>query len=635
MSQQTFYITTPIYYVNDKPHIGHAYTTILADILARFHREKESATFFLTGTDEHGQKVQSSAQERGIPPQKHCDQMVVHFKDAWSRLDINYDKFIRTTDDYHKKVVQKVLMELYDKGEIYADEYGGYYCVGCERFLTDKELEEGDGKCPQHDKAPEYIEEKNYFFKMSKYQEWLIDYIKNNPEFIQPEHRKNEVLGFLKQDLNDLCISRPKERLSWGIELPFDEDYVTYVWFDALLNYVTGIGYKQDGDEFEKWWPADFHLIGKDIVTTHCVYWPTMLKAMEIPLPDTIFAHGWWLMNESKMSKSLNNIVSPLDLMDLYGVDPVRYYLVRDMVLGQDANFSEKLFIERYNAELANDFGNLANRITALLEKYYESIPAPGKLNDADQQLKQDATELPATVHNFIEKMDLNKATDKIMEFVRSINKYMEVRKPWKLIKKDKEETGTVLYCAAEGLRIAARLLHPIMPDKINILLNSLPVREQKDKFSWGGLAAGEKLGEFDALFPRIDLKEIKKKQTKKEKTEKKSREKKEDMISIDDFAKVKMRVAEILEAEEVEDADKLLKLQVDDGERKRQLVAGIAKHYKVDELPGQKIVIVANLKPAKIFGIKSEGMLLAAQDKEGMALLTPLNDIEAGAEVS
>lgn len=635
MSDETFYITTPIYYVNDKPHIGHAYTTILADILARFHREKGSDTFFLTGTDEHGQKVETSALERNISPQEHCDKMVVHFKDAWNRLNINYDRFIRTTDDFHKKVVQQVLQELYEKDEIYADEYGGHYCVGCERFLTDKELEDGDGKCPQHDKEPEYIEEKNYFFKMSKYQDWLIDYINDNPDFIQPEHRKNEVLGFLKQDLNDLCISRPKKRLSWGIELPFDEDYVTYVWFDALLNYVTGIGYKQDDNEFKKWWPADFHLIGKDIVTTHCVYWPTMLKAMEVPMPKTIFAHGWWLMNESKMSKSLNNIVSPLDLMDLYGVDPVRYYLVRDMVLGQDANFSEKLFIERYNAELANDFGNLANRITALINKYYDNIPAQGELHDEDAKLKDNAEKLPEKVHIYIENMDLNKATDKIMEFVRSVNKYMEVREPWKLIKKDKEATGTVLYCAAEALRISARLMHPIMPDKIDTLLDCLPVKEQEDKFAWGGLANGEQLGEFDALFPRIDEDKIKAQQKQKQKSQPETEKKEENLISINEFAKVKMKVAEILEAEEVEDADKLLKLQVDDGERKRQLVAGIAKHYKIDELPGKKIIIVANLEPAKIFGIKSEGMLLAASDDEGMALLTPLNDIDIGAKVS
>ncbi|MCF7740802.1 MAG: methionine--tRNA ligase [Candidatus Marinimicrobia bacterium] len=633
MEQEKFYITTPIYYVNDKPHIGHAYTTILADILARFHREKGSDTFFLTGTDEHGQKVQTSAQERGIAPQEHCDEMVVHFQEAWDRLKINYDKFIRTTDDYHKKIVQQVLQELYDKGEIYADEYGGHYCVGCERFLTDKELEEGNGKCPQHDKEPEFIQEKNYFFKMSKYQDWLIEYINDHPDFIQPEHRKNEVLGFLRQDLNDLCISRPKERLAWGIELPFDSDYVTYVWFDALLNYVTGIGYKQDDKEFEKWWPADFHLIGKDIVTTHCVYWPTMLKAMDVPLPDTIFAHGWWLMNESKMSKSLNNIVSPLDLMDHYGVDPVRYYLVRDMVLGQDANFSEKLFIERYNAELANDFGNLANRITALINKYYDAIPEPGELHEKDAELKENAEKLPASVHSFIEKMDLNKATDKVMEFVRSVNKYMEVREPWKLIKKDKEATGTVLYCAAEALRISARLLHPIMPDKINILLESLPVNQQKDKFAWGGLAAGQKLGDFDALFPRIDVKKVEKKKEKESKP--KPKKKKVDMIDIDDFAKVNLKIAQIKEAEPVEGADKLLKLQVDDGEGIRQLVAGIAKHYEIEDLIDQKIVIVANLEPAKIFGVKSEGMLLAASDQDGMALLTPLNDIEAGAEVS
>ena len=631
MGQKNFYITTPIYYVNDKPHIGHAYTTILADILTRFHREEGDQAFFLTGTDEHGQKVQQAAEEKGVDPQEHCDEMVVHFKDAWKKLKINYDKFIRTTDQYHKDIVQEALQELWDQDKIYADEYGGYYCVGCERFLTDKELEEGDGKCPQHDEEPEYIQEKNYFFKMSEYQDWLIDYIEENPDFIQPEHRRNEVLGFLDQSLDDLCISRPKERLEWGIELPFDEDYVTYVWFDALMNYLTGIGYKQDKEEFKKWWPADFHLIGKDIVTTHCVYWPTMMKAMGVELPETIYAHGWWLMNESKMSKSKNNIVSPLDLMDHYGVDPVRYYLVRDMVVGQDANFSEKLFIERYNAELANDFGNLASRVTALMKKNYNTIPEPAHLSPEEKELKENAQNLPATVHALIEEMDLNKATDKIMEFVRSINKYLEVRKPWKLVKTDPEEAGTVLYFATEGLRIAARLLHPIMPDKIDQLLENLPNDSKKGRFEWGGLSAGEKLGEFDNLFPRIE--ENFEEETEEEEEETKTEQK--DMVSIEDFAELDFKVSEVLEAEPVEGADKLLKLQVDDGNGERQLVAGIANSYDPEELIGKKIIVLTNLEPAEIFGVKSEGMLLAAEDDEKLSLLTTMEELENGAEVS
>jgi len=626
-----FYITTPIYYVNDKPHIGHAYTTILADVLARYHREKKEATFFLTGTDEHGQKVQQAAEERGIAPKKHCDEMVVYFKQAWQKLEISHDRFIRTTDDYHIKVVQQVLQDLYDKGEIYASEYGGYYCVGCERFYTEKELI--DGKCPQHQKEPDYIKEKNYFFRMSDYQQWLIDYINTHPEFIQPEHRKNEVLGFLKQPLNDLCISRPKSRLSWGIELPFDKDYVTYVWFDALLNYVTGIGYKQQPERFDRWWPADYHLIGKDIVTTHCVYWPTMMKAMEIPLPNTIFAHGWWMMDQAKMSKSLRNIVSPLDLIDLYGVDSVRYYLIRDMVLGQDANFSEKLFIERYNAELANDFGNLASRVATLIHKNFDSvIPQPGELNADDEHIIEQAEQLPPKVHRRIDQLDLNKASDAIITFIRAINKYMEIRQPWKLVKKDKSDTGTVLYIAAEGLRIAARLLHPIMPGKINGLLENLPINETaQNKFNWGLLQPGQKLGEFKNLFPRIKTKQPPAPKPK----EKPQKMEEENQISIDQFAKLKLRTAKVVSAEAVPKTDKLLKLQIDTGKDQRQIVAGIAKHYDPQSLIGKTIVIVANLKPVKIRGIESQGMLLAAQKDQQLSLLTTLDNMDAGAQIS
>ena len=388
-NQEHFFVTTPIYYVNDKPHIGHAYTTILADVLARFQRSNGVETFFLTGVDEHGQKVQQAAASAGISPQEYCDRMVVYFRDAWQKLGIKYDFFIRTTDQFHVRAVQQVLQDLFNKGEIYLHEYGGYYCVGCERFYTPKELV--NGQCPQHLKEPDFIKEKNYFFRMSKYQDWLIGYIQDHPNFIRPESRKNEVLGFLKNPLGDLCISRPKSRLSWGIELPFDSGYVTYVWFDALLNYITAIGYPNDRQRFAKWWPADFHLIGKDIVTTHCVYWPTILKAMDLPMPKTIFAHGWWMIDETKMSKSLKNIVEPLDLVDAYGVDPVRYFLMRDMVLGQDANFSEGIFIKRYNSELANDFGNLVSRVTTLINKNFSQIPAPEQLSNAENEIQQTA----------------------------------------------------------------------------------------------------------------------------------------------------------------------------------------------------------------------------------------------------
>ncbi len=623
----TFFLTTPIYYVNDKPHIGHAYTTILADILARFHRARGVDTFFLTGVDEHGQKVQQAAANSGITPQEHCDRMVVHFREAWEKLEIKYDFFIRTTDEFHVKAVQNVLQNLFDKGEIYLHEYGGYYCVGCERFYTPKELV--DGKCPQHLKEPEFIKEKNYFFRMSKYQEWLIGYIQDNPDFIQPDSRRNEVLGFLKNPLSDLCISRPKARLSWGIELPFDADYVTYVWFDALLNYVTAIGYPFDRERFERWWPANYHLIGKDIVTTHCVYWPTMLKAMGLPLPKTIFAHGWWMIDETKMSKSLKNIVKPLDLVDAYGVDPVRYFLMRDMVLGQDANFSEEIFIKRYNSELANDFGNLASRVATLINKNFPAIPAPGQSGAEENEIHASAAQLPEATHKLIAELKLTDALEGVISFVRSINKYMEVRQPWHLVKSDQEAAGTVLYTALEGLRLAATLLEPIMPTKIAALLRAIPVNAKKTKFEWGCTQSGKPLEPIPILFPRID-------KTAKPIIEPVAPPKpSESFVSIEDFAKIRLTTAKVLTAEKVPDATKLLKLTIEIGAEKRQIVAGIAEHYSPEQIVGQTIIVVANLQPATIRGIRSEGMLLAAKKDGKMTLLSTLEPIGSGSKIS
>ncbi|HDP67318.1 MAG TPA: methionine--tRNA ligase [Candidatus Marinimicrobia bacterium] len=626
--QKTFYVTTPIYYVNDMPHIGHAYTTILADVLARFHRAKGQEVFFLTGVDEHGQKIQQAAEQAGISPQEQCDRMARHFQETWQKLEISHDFFIRTTADFHKVTVQKVLRVLWDKNEIYEHEYGGYYCVGCERFYTRKELV--DGKCPQHLKEPEYIREKNYFFKMSKYQSWLIDYIHQNPAFIQPESRRNEVLGFLKGKLEDLCISRPKTRLNWGIELPFDKNFVTYVWFDALLNYVTGIGYKQDDETFNKWWPADYHLIGKDIVTTHCVYWPTMMKAAGIPMPKTIFAHGWWMVDATKMSKSLQNIVKPLDLIDKYGVDPLRYYLIRDMVLGQDANFSEEMFIKRYNSDLANDFGNLASRITTLIRKNFDNIvPAEKAPGEAEVVIRKDGITLFDQVHDLIEQLRLNEAIETTIAYVRSINRYLEQKAPWKLVKTDLDQAGMVLYTAAQAFCIAARLLQPVMPSKIEKILAVFPLDSTQE--SWGSLTSGMSLGKVPTLFPRIQNAGKEKVQEKKAMpTDKENL----NLITIDDFQKVKLITAKIVAAEKVADANKLLKLQIDTGTDRRQIVAGIAEHYSPEKLISKTIVIVANLKPATIRGIESHGMLLAAKRGRQLRLVTVSDELEPGASV-
>ena len=492
----SFYISTPIYYVNDKPHIGHAYTTILADVIARFYRQLNYDTFFLTGLDEHGQKVQEAASNRKVEPQDHCNEMAPRFTELWEKLHISNDDFIRTTEERHKKVVQEFLQLVFDKGDIYKDEYTGLYSVSEERFITEKEAESGIFRDIKE------LKEINYFFKMSNFQTQLIEHIENNNNFIQPAHRRNEILGFLKQPLSDLCISRPKSRLNWGIELPFDDEYVTYVWFDALINYLTATGYGEDDLSYNKWWPADCHLIGKDILTTHAVYWPTMLLSAGIPLPKTIFAHGWWLSDSSKMSKSVGNVVNPLDLIEKYGVDPVRYYLMREMVLGQDANFTMESFIKRYNSDLANDYGNLLNRVSTLIKKNYDGlIPDKGEQTSSEEEIIKSAEALLNGMSNKIKEMKINDSIEDIMKFVRSINKYMEEQKPWKLVKEDKVGAGTVLYTAGESMRVATILLSPVMPNRCAEVLHTF---NSGKSLEWGGLKPGVKLNDHETLFPRI-----------------------------------------------------------------------------------------------------------------------------------
>ena len=608
---KTFYLTTPIYYVNDKPHIGHAYTTILADVLTRFHRNLGEDVFFLTGLDEHGQKVQQAAEKHGVDPQKHCNEMAPRFLKLWENLHIQNDDFIRTTEKRHVDVVQHILQKVYDKGDIYEDEYEGLYSVSEERFITKKEADSGEFRDIKE------LKEKNYFFKMSNYQQALIDHIKNNSDFIQPKHRKNEVLGFLKQPLEDLCISRPKSRLGWGIELPFDSDYVTYVWFDALINYITAPGYNVNEENFNKYWPANYHLIGKDILTTHSVYWPTMLMSANIPLPQAIFAHGWWLIGESKMSKSLGNVVDPLGLIEEYGVDPVRYYLMREMVLGQDASFTIESFIKRYNSDLANDFGNLLSRISNLLKKFFDSrIPQDEDDSSEGLDVKSKAVETVAIVREKIEVMRVNEAIEIILQFVRSINKYIETKAPWKLAKEEPEIAGKVLFTAAEALRVSAILLSPIMPNRTQTVLETLGATESG--LDWGGLTSGIEVKLHDPLFPRINIKKL---ENSVENHGKK--EELENVITFDEFQNVELKTAKILKAEKVEGADKLLKLQIKVGDEQRQIVSGIAQFYPPEELVEKMIVVVTNLKPATIFGIESNGMLLAAKNGKTLTLMT------------
>lgn len=495
-----FYVTTPIYYVNDKPHIGHAYTTILADVLSRYYRFMGRNVFFLTGLDEHGQKVQQAAESKGVTPIEHCNKMAPRFVDLWRKLHIQYDDFIRTTEKRHSTIVQSLLQKVYDKGDIYEDSYEGLYSVSEERFITQKEADSGDFRDVRE------LKEKNYFFKMSKYQSRLIKHINDNPTFIQPEHRRNEVLGFLRSPLEDLCISRPKDRLNWGIEIPFDKKYVTYVWFDALINYVSAIGYQSDEKKYNTFWPVNFHLIGKDILTTHSVYWPTMLMSAELPLPKGIFAHGWWLSDQTKMSKSLGNVVDPIDLIDSYGVDPIRFYLMKEMVLGQDANFSMDSFIKCYNSDLANDFGNLLSRVTNLINKFYDGALEPIFDDSIDgQDVKYAALDSMELSKNFMNDMKINEAINSIFNFVRKVNKYLEITAPWKLVKTDIKKAGKVLYTAAESIRIISLLLSPVMPNRTESVMNALGTINRD--LEWGKLVFEKKIQKQDPLFPRIENK--------------------------------------------------------------------------------------------------------------------------------
>ena len=636
---KSYYVTTPIYYVNDSPHIGHAYTTVLADVLARYHRAEGDDTFFLTGTDEHGQKVEKAARAHGMTPIEQCDSTVVRFQELWKQLHITNDDFIRTTQERHTKIVSAVLQDLYDRGLIYKKVYSGNYCVPCERYFTEKDLTEGN-LCPDCGRPTEKLEEPNYFFRMSAYQDWLIDYIQTHPDFIQPAFRANETLGFLKKELGDLCISRSKKRLSWGIELPFDHDYVCYVWFDALLNYISTIGYLTDDAKFRKYWAESHHLIGKDILVTHTVYWTTMLHAMGLPLPKSIFAHGWWLTGSVKMSKSLGNVVNPCDMAGKYGVDAFRYFLMAGMTLGNDASFTEEDFIARYNSDLANDLGNMLSRVVKLTIRHFDGkVPPVGASEPEDIELISKAVQAVDAVTAAVENMKLDKGLETVMNVVRAANRYMEQTAPWTLAKQGRtERLGTVLYTAAEVLRIVSGLLYPVMPDKMAELRKAIGMPEADQTAvsfgqvrSLGVLRTGSPVFDVPPLFPRIQTEEPapcaaepKKKKEPAVKPKKEAPLVPPGMITIADFQKIQMKTARVVTAERIADAQKLLALTVDLGDGDvRPLVAGIAQYYEPETLIGKTIIVLANLQPVVIRGHESRGMLLAVKDGGMLKVLT------------